>query len=240
MQSLNGLKGFRYLKYLILTILQLEVCGYPPGKSLLLVGGDININGGGLYAFGGRIELGGLRGVGKVGLNSDGNNFSLSFPSGVERSDVTLNNSARVNVRAGDGGSIAVNARNLEMTGGSALLAGIDAGLGDDGSRAGNIDINVTDAILLNDGSFIGNGVRSQATGQGADVNILTSALLIENGAAVDVSTFGAGKGGNLNVDAQDIQLIGTTADGRFRIVILSHLVKGEHLVVILSDLIKG
>ncbi|MEO1375434.1 MAG: hypothetical protein AAFW70_14170, partial [Cyanobacteria bacterium J06635_10] len=31
----------------------------------------------------------------------------------------------------------------------SALLAGIDTGLGDDGSRAGNIDINVTGAIDL-------------------------------------------------------------------------------------------
>ncbi|MEM9925353.1 MAG: filamentous hemagglutinin N-terminal domain-containing protein, partial [Cyanobacteria bacterium P01_D01_bin.50] len=89
----------------------------PDGKSLLLVGGDINIDLGELYAFGGRVELGGLATTGTVGLNSDGDNFSLSFPQGVERSDVTLSNLARVNVRAGDGGSIAVNARNLEMTG---------------------------------------------------------------------------------------------------------------------------
>jgi large exoprotein involved in heme utilization and adhesion len=62
----------------------------PDGKSLLLVGGNISMNGGGLYAFGGRVELGGLAGAGTIGLNGDGNNLSLSFPNSVERSDVSL------------------------------------------------------------------------------------------------------------------------------------------------------
>jgi large exoprotein involved in heme utilization and adhesion len=56
----------------------------PDGNSLLLVGGDIKMDGGGLNAFGGRVELGGLRSAGTVGLNGDGNNLSLSFPNSVE------------------------------------------------------------------------------------------------------------------------------------------------------------
>ncbi len=102
----------------------------PDGRSLLLVGGNISMDGGRLNAFGGRVELGGLAGAGTVGLNGDGNNLSLSFPNSVERSDIFLSNGAQVNVIAGDGGSIAVNARNLEMTEGSVLSAGIDSGLG--------------------------------------------------------------------------------------------------------------
>jgi filamentous hemagglutinin family protein len=93
----------------------------PDGRSLLLVGGNISMDGGRLNAFGGRVELGGLAGAGTVGLNVDGNNLSLSFPNSVERSDVFLSNGAQVNVIASDGGSIAVNARNLEMTGESRL-----------------------------------------------------------------------------------------------------------------------
>lgn len=58
----------------------------PDGNSLLLVGGDINVDGGGLYAVGGRVELGGLAGAGTVGLNGYGDNLSLSFPDSVERS----------------------------------------------------------------------------------------------------------------------------------------------------------
>ncbi|MBV6625890.1 MAG: filamentous hemagglutinin N-terminal domain-containing protein [Rivularia sp. (in: Bacteria)] len=184
----------------------------PDGKSLLLVGGDINIDGGGLYAFGGRVELGGLAGKGTVGLNGDGNNLSLSFPEGADRSDVFLSNGAGVAVIADNGGSIAVNARNLEMTEKSFLIAGIESGLGSDRSRAGNIDINVTNAIN-NNGSFIFNGVLSGASGQAGNININASTLLIEDGAVVSASTNGAGKGGNLTVNAENVQLIGESAD---------------------------
>ncbi|MBD1835394.1 S-layer family protein [Cyanobacteria bacterium FACHB-472] len=186
------------------------------GRSLLLVGGNIsmdgerlNVFGGGLNAFGGRVELGGLVSAGTVGLNVDGNNLSLSFPDSVERSDIFLSNRVLVNVMASDGGSIALNVRNLEMTGNSILVAGIDDGLGSDNSKAGNISVNATGAINLNNGSQIGNEVRPRANGQGGDVNISASTLRLEGGAQILTNTFGAGKGGSLSVDAQDVQLIG-------------------------------
>ncbi|NMF67084.1 hypothetical protein DP113_19205 [Brasilonema octagenarum UFV-E1] len=188
----------------------------PDGKSLLLVGGDINMDGGGLFAFGGRVELGGLASVGTVGLNGNGNNLSLSFPDSVEKSDVFLSNGAVVYVRAGDGGSITVNARNLEMTGESSLSAGIESGLGSNNSKARNIDVNATVAIKLNNESEIANDVQAQGNGQGGDVNISTSTLQVSGGAQVTAATFGAGKSGNLNVDAQNVQVIGRSADNRF------------------------
>ncbi|NMG09691.1 hypothetical protein DP117_23520 [Brasilonema sp. UFV-L1] len=187
----------------------------PDGKSLLLVGGDINMDGGGLFAFGGRVELGGLAGAGTVGLNGNGNNLSLSFPDSVERSNVSLSNGAGVDVTTSDGGSIAVNAGNLEMTGESYLYAGIESRLGSNNSKAGNVEVNVAGAINLNN-SFINNNVQEEASGQGGDVNISARTLQVEGGAQVSASTFSAGKGGNLRIDAQDVQVIGTTADGQF------------------------
>ena len=180
----------------------------PDGKSLLLVGGDINIDGGGIYVFGGRVELGGLSDTGKVGLDIDGSKFSLKFPDLVERSDVELSNGARVNVRAGNGGSIAVNARNLEMNEDGELRAGIEKGLGSEQSRAGNIDINVTGETKLNSGSAIRNNVRTQATGEGGDININTGKFSVLNGSLINSTTFGIGKGGNLTIEAKDIQII--------------------------------
>ena len=47
-------------------------------------------------ANGGRIELGGLTEVGSIGILSNGDNVSLSFPSGVQRGDIFLNNGAIV------------------------------------------------------------------------------------------------------------------------------------------------
>jgi filamentous hemagglutinin family protein len=163
--------------------------GVPDGKSLLLVGGDINMDGGGLFAPSGRVELGGLRSAGTVGLNLYGDNLSLSFPNSLERSDVFLSNGARVDVTAGDGGSITVNAQDVRIIGTSA-----------DGqyssSLLANADIN--------------------STGSAGDLTINTNTLLIKDGAQVSTGTFGAGKGGNLSVDAQDVQIIGTSADGQY------------------------
>ncbi|MBW4595496.1 MAG: filamentous hemagglutinin N-terminal domain-containing protein [Brasilonema angustatum HA4187-MV1] len=183
----------------------------PEGNSLALVGGNVILDRPDLLAPGGRVELGGLSASGTIGLNGDG---SLSFPVGVQRGDISLTNGAGVNVRSGGGGSIAVNARNLEMTGGSFLRAGIGEGLGTVGTQAGNISVNATEAINLNN-SFIFNQVLSGANGQGGDLNVSASSLRLEGGAVVDASTYGAGKGGNLRVDAQDVQLIGTSADGQ-------------------------
>ncbi len=189
----------------------------PDGKSLLLLGGNVtmdggDINRGGLIALGGRVELGGLAGEGTVGLEVDGNNLSLNFPDGVERSDVTLSNKAGVSVpivSGGNGGSIAVNARNLSMTENSSLVGGIARGSGSEQSRAGNINVNATGVIKLNNESEIRNNPLQDSRGEGGNINISASTLLFENGGRVDSATFSEVKAGNITVDAQDIQLIG-------------------------------
>ncbi|MBD2534970.1 filamentous hemagglutinin N-terminal domain-containing protein, partial [Nostoc flagelliforme FACHB-838] len=188
----------------------------PDGKSLLLVGGDINMDGGGLFAFGGRVDLGGLKGTGTIGLNSYGNNLSLSFPDNVERSDVLLSRGSFVAVAADDGGSIAVNAQNLEIIGGSVLVAGIETGLNSNNSKAGNIDLNATGVININNSSLITNRVFVGARGQAGNININAETLVVKEGSQVDASTYGAGKGGDLNVYAQNVQIIGASADGEF------------------------
>ncbi|MEH1797290.1 two-partner secretion domain-containing protein [Nostoc sp.] len=67
------------------------------GVTLGLVGGNINIDGGGLITpVGSQVELGGLTAAGVVGINKDVNGLHFSFPGGVERADMTLNNGAFV------------------------------------------------------------------------------------------------------------------------------------------------
>ncbi|NER99913.1 MAG: filamentous hemagglutinin N-terminal domain-containing protein, partial [Symploca sp. SIO1B1] len=60
------------------------------GKSLLLLGGDVRLEGGVLRAPGSIVELGGLSEPGTVELNTDGHNLSLSFPNDVAKADVLL------------------------------------------------------------------------------------------------------------------------------------------------------
>ena len=98
------------------------------GQTLALIGGDIAFEAGEATAPGGQIELGGLANVGTVSIEPDG---SLTFPESVSRANVTITNDADVDVRATGGGSISVNANNIEISGGefgnSSLRAGITA-----------------------------------------------------------------------------------------------------------------
>ncbi|BAZ20587.1 filamentous hemagglutinin outer membrane protein [Kalymmatonema gypsitolerans NIES-4073] len=173
------------------------------GKSLLLVGGNVNMDGGWLNAYGGRVELGGLASAGTVELKVDGNNLSLGFPDNVTRSDVSLTNGANVYVEAADGGSIAVNARNLDISGGSTLNAGIGQGLGSVGSQAGDISLNATGEIKIVR-SDIFNNVRSQATGNGGNITISSGSLSLTDGAEIVAGTAGQGNAGNIAIAARD------------------------------------
>ncbi len=90
----------------------------PDGRSLLLVGGNVRLDGGGLNALGGQVEIGGLAGTGTVGLNVAGNTLDLSFPVGVQRADVSLLNGARV-----DASTIQIQGRHVTFAYGYQIVS---------------------------------------------------------------------------------------------------------------------
>ncbi len=174
----------------------------PDGRSLLLVGGNVNLDGGNLRAYEGRIELAGLASPVRVGLNVAGNTLGLNVPDQVPRADVSLTNGAEVNVRGANGGSIAINAQNVNLAGESKLRAGIELGLGTPDSRASDIEINATGSTTLSDGSLISNVVQPQAFGKGGNINITTGSLTLRDRATLNASTLGLGDSGRVFVQA--------------------------------------
>jgi filamentous hemagglutinin family protein len=192
------------------------------GKSLLLVGGNVRLDGGDLRAPGGRVELGGVASNGAVGLFVDGNNLSLSFPNGVARADVTLTQGATVDVSAKGGGSIGINARNLNMAGLSLLQAGIASNKNAGNSQADNIEVNVTEKITFTDGSSVNNSVLFGAKGRAGNVLITADAIAFEgerglsqdqksyfrgSGAFSRVREGATGQGGNIEIRARELKL---------------------------------
>nr|WP_242038586.1 filamentous hemagglutinin N-terminal domain-containing protein [Chroococcidiopsis sp. [FACHB-1243]] len=173
-----------------------------PGRSLVLIGGNVSIDGGKLVAPSGRMVLGGVAGENTIGLFPIGNFFDLNFPQGVPQADVSLTNQAEVNVLSSSGGSIAVNAANLNISGGSQLLTGI-SGIGSPNTQAGNIEINTTGAVNL-DGSTIFNVVQPTGVGRAGDIIIKAESLSVANGGGIQASTFGQGNAGSLRIDARD------------------------------------
>ena len=181
-----------------------------PGKNLTLVGGNINFEVGRAIARGGNIELGGLSAAGTVDISYDG---SLNFPEGVAQADITLSNATAVDVKGTGGGSITINARNLNLEAGEFGNSFISAGITEDSTsadaQAGDITINATDNVTV-DGSSISNQnqVTSGVVGNAGGVTINTGNLNLINGGQVDASTFGQGNTGSVQITATDTIII--------------------------------
>ena len=183
------------------------------GQNINLVGGNINLDRSFINAPGGTIELGGLAVSGEVRINSDG---SLSFPEELTRADVSLNNGTVVNVAADNGGSIKVNANNLEILGGSTILAGIIPGSQVAEAQAGDITINVTENINLesedaNNPSRIANDVGNFSPigdlltiGSAGDITINTKNLEGNGSFQIRSVSNGEGDSGNINITATE------------------------------------
>ena len=192
----------------------------PDGKSLLLLGGDINIEGGGLInvpsdgsgglrAYNGRIELGSLAAPGTVGFNIAGDSWSFSFPEGVERGNISITNGAEINVRGSGGGDIGFTGKDVNISGAGIVRAGIDNKLGSPTTKSGDIQINATGTVTLTDEySRISNIVDEEAIGKSGNINITTGSLIISKDATLSVDTFGAGDAGNISILAADKVLI--------------------------------
>jgi filamentous hemagglutinin family protein len=172
----------------------------PDGQSLLLVGGDVNLDGGRIEAFGGRVEIGGLSGTGIVALNSNG---SLKFPDEVAQSNVILNN-AVIDTVAGGGGSIAINARNFNASQASILQTGIGAGLGNANSQAGDISLNATGQIQIDRASLVLNFIGLGAMGNAGDIRINTGSLSLLNASRLENPIYGTGNAGRVIINARD------------------------------------
>ncbi len=185
-----------------------------PGKNLTLLGGNINFEEG--KAKGGNIELGGLSQAGIVGINEDG---SLNFPQNVARVDINLSNASDVDVRGTGGGSITINARNLNLDAGDSGSSFIRAGIITDSTsveaQAEDITINASENVTV-DNSYISNQVNSEAEGNAGGINITTSNLSLSNGGRIDASVSGRGNAGSVSIDATDtITIDGEALQGR-------------------------
>lgn len=182
----------------------------PDGKSLLLVGGDIEIDNGRLNAFGGWINLSGLAESGFILVNQ----FRLTVPQNQLRSNLSLANDGRVAVRGAGGGTIAVDTKRLTATGGGRLVAGVETT-----GEVGNILVNAEKIELLGVGasgnpSGFDQAVLQNATGRGGVLIVNAEHLKILDGARVYAYVLGAGQGGNVQITAKTVDISGENVNG--------------------------
>jgi large exoprotein involved in heme utilization and adhesion len=182
----------------------------PEGKSLILLGGNVNLDGGVLRAPGGRVELAGLAGSGRVAINQDSNNLSLIFPDGGVRADISLTNQASVEASGDPGGDIQVQGRRVTLTEGSRIRT-VTRGAASGGSLAVNASETVELTGTSADGQQSGLFTTTESTGDAGDLKVNTGQLIVSDGARVSASTSGQGRGGTVDVTAlESIELSGT------------------------------
>ena len=180
-------------------------------QNLLLVGGNVTLdNNANLKAPDGRIELGGVAGSGTVGLNVEANTLRLNYPVQVQRADVLLTNGSEVRVSDKGGGSIAINAQNLDVLKDSILEAGIVRDLNSDGTPAVNITLDATGEMKMSNSSIFNYVEDSTLVGSFGSILIKAGSLSLTD---VKVSTGNRGEktdvknSGNINIQTGSLYL---------------------------------
>jgi filamentous hemagglutinin family protein len=168
-------------------------------KNISLVGGDINLDGGIVFAPAGKVNLGGLSAAGQVKFDENG---SLIFPDGVARGNVSLTNGAFATVTGERGGDINITASNIQINGNSGLLGGTFESIGKPDSQSGDINLNATGTINLDTSPLNVDTIDNQVqVGAGGKINITASSLSLTNNAKINNATSGTGNAGDININ---------------------------------------
>ncbi|NJO66439.1 MAG: S-layer family protein [Leptolyngbyaceae cyanobacterium RM1_405_57] len=183
----------------------------PGNQTLALIGGTVELAGGNLTAFGGRVELAGVD-EGVVQLIPTETGWDFRYQSVTDFGDIQMSQAAFVDV-SGANGNIHLNARNITMNEVSRLQAGIFPDADTPTAQAGNIEVRATGEIRLSGGSSIDNSVQFRAEGIAGDV-ILTANTIRFDGESVDFRASGAysrvlegarGEGGDVEITANSL-----------------------------------
>ncbi len=202
----------------------------PAGNTLALLGGGVRLDGGSLTASEGRVVLFGAAKGDTLTLERDPLGWNVqqsnTAPSNIASldalslADVALLNASSIFTSGGGGGAVQIEGRRIDLLDGSTILANtydMQAGRG--------VVLNATEAInvlgaeldLVTGEALFPTSIFSEvaidAPGDGGDIQLLAPSILVGDGAQVSTSVFGDGKGGNITVRGETVDLQGGTPE---------------------------
>jgi large exoprotein involved in heme utilization and adhesion len=161
--------------------------------------------GGGINAPGGRLELGGIGAPGTIAVSRGLDGFQFQFPSGVDRSNVVLSDESLINVASEGGGTVLINARDVEISDNSSIRGGLETGaIGD--RPAGELKVNATGQLRMNQSSSIKSLLNPGSSGTGGNILIQADSLDMSSGAQIaNINALAQGITGNIAIDVANI-----------------------------------
>ncbi len=187
----------------------------PTDQTLSVVGGDIQVVGNRvpsspatLGAPSGQIHLVSVASRGDVALLPTDSERSLNVNRFTRLGVVTITDSALVDVSSSaGGGTVAIRGDRLIID--NSLIFADTVGE-QDGSSIG-IDIDVTNDLILTNGTLITTGVF--ASGNTGDIRVTVAKLELLNGAEISSINFAQGNAGKIEVSASELRIDGGDTD---------------------------
>ena len=178
------------------------------GKTLGLVGGNINLKGGVIASERGRIELGSV-GVGVVDLNFGAENLSLGYENVAAFENITLAQQSLVDVSGSSSGEVQIQGQEITIADGSVVLL---QNLGNETSGSLSIEASKSLALAgISADGVAGSGLYTEAlrTGSGGNIAIATPSLAVAEGASIIAFSSGAAQSGDIKIGAEAINVAG-------------------------------
>ncbi len=178
------------------------------GKTLALMGNNLQLSGGILTAESGQVSLGSV-GSGNIQLNTTSPQWGFSYDNISNFSDIQLTKAALIDTSGNPGGAIQLQGKTVQVKDSSALFIQTK-GTQNAGKIAVQADVlELSGALPNRDRSFILS--EKVGTGKGADINISVRRLLARDGGVISSVIYETGgNAGNISVNAvESIQISG-------------------------------
>ncbi len=181
-----------------------------PGKTLSLIGGDINIKNSALFAPGGQINLASVQSAGEVIVNESGLDTTLF----TEMGDIKISSNQNIvknelDVSADTAGKIFIHGGQMVMNNANVVAGTANGNGGDiDIALTGNLNINGATKQPGEDSTPIrGLSTITSGAGKAGNIEINVLGLQLHDNASIISTTGGHGNAGDLVIKAVDIDV---------------------------------
>ncbi|MBO9999533.1 MAG: filamentous hemagglutinin N-terminal domain-containing protein, partial [Cyanobacteria bacterium SID2] len=173
------------------------------GETLGFLGGQIVLEGGEVAVEGGRVEIGSVASFSTVNLTPTDTGYVLNYEDVRDFQDIQLSEASIIDVSGEGSGDLQLQGNRIILTEASGIIANTTGA-----QPGGTLFVRGVESVELND-SVIFSNVELDAIERGADIEIETGRLSIDDGWVV-AQTVGSGDAGNLTVRAtESIEVIG-------------------------------